>query len=187
MGVHSTTFNRSYLMYLLKSMADSTFDVPPKVTEKKVVKPKKVIKKVVPTHPKYIDMIVDTLAKLKDRKGTSRMSLLKYIVENYKVNNDVAKVRVSLKLALTRGVAAGVLKMARETGKGSSSYKIGVLPKVKKPLAKKSTTKKATAKKPVMKKSTTKNVTTKKPVAKKAVPKKVAVKKPVAKNAVPKK
>lgn len=93
-------------------MAD--MDVHPKIGKKKTTKAKaKGQKKVSPQHPKYIDMIVETLVKLKDRKGTSRQALLKYIMENYKVNKDVEKVHVLLRLALPRGVAAGTLKMAR--------------------------------------------------------------------------
>merc|ERR1719187_1450888 len=126
-------------------------------------------------------MIVESLTKLKDRKGTSRQALLKYIMENYKVSKDVEKVRVPLKLALKKGIAVGTLKMARETGKGSSSYRVGEKPKVKKPAAKK-------VKKPVAKKSSAKpKKMATKPAAKKPAAKKPAAKKPVAKKAAAKK
>merc|ERR1719281_445720 len=135
----------------------------PKV--KKAAKPKKPAE-----HPKYAEMIKAAIAALKDRTGSSRQAILKYVCANYKV--DAAKAAVQVRLALKRGVAKGALKMARASGKGAGSHKVVKVEKPKK--AKKP--KKPKAKKP--KKA-------KKP-AKKAAAKKAA-KKPAAKKAAPKK
>ena len=128
-------------------------------------------------HPKYSVMIAAAITALKDRSGSSRQAILKYICANYKV--DAAKAAVQIRLALKRGVAKGALKMARESGKGAGSYK---LVKVVKPKKEKKA-KKPKAKKPKKVKKVTK---AKKPAAKKAKkPAKKAVKKP-AKKAVKK-
>merc|ERR1712064_206318 len=107
-------------------------------------------------HPKYSVMIAAAITTLKDRTGSSRQAILKYICANYKV--DAAKAAVQIRLALKRGVAKGALKMARASGKGAGSYKVVKVEKPKK-------VKKA-AKKPAAKKAA------KKPAAKKAAPKK---------------
>merc|ERR1711870_143671 len=121
-------------------------------------------------HPKYSVMIAAAITSLKDRTGSSRQAILKYICANYKV--DAAKAAVQVRLALKRGVAKGALKMARASGKGAGSYKVvkaektKKVKKAKKPKAKKPKKAKKPAKKPAAKKAT------KKPAAKKAAPKK---------------
>merc|ERR1712121_238749 len=100
-----------------------------------------------------------TIKNLKDRRGTSRQALVKTIMQNYKVSQDAARVRVHLNPALTRGVTAGTLKMARATGKGSKNYKLGDKAlKVKKPVKK--VVKKATKVKKTTKKTTKPKTTT---------------------------
>ena len=59
-------------------------------------------------HPKYSVMIAAAIAALKDRSGSSRQAILKYICANYKV--DAAKAAVQIRLPLKRGVAKGALK-----------------------------------------------------------------------------
>merc|ERR1739847_2346 len=115
-------------------------------------------------------MIAAAITTLKDRTGSSRQAILKYICANYKV--DAAKAAVQVRLALKRGVAKGALKMARASGKGAGSYKVVKVEKPKK--VKKA--KKPKAKKP--------KKATKKPAAKK--PAKKAAKKPAAKKAAKK-
>merc|ERR1712079_149290 len=141
--------------------------------------PKKAAKAKAPAaHPKYSVMIAAAITALKDRTGSSRQAILKYICANYKV--DAAKAAVQIRLALKRGVAKGALKMARASGKGAGSYKVVKVEKPKKakkpkkPKAKKPKKAKKAAKKPAAKKAA------KKPAAKKAA------KKP-AKKAAPKK
>ena len=142
-------------------------------------------------HPKYSVMIAAAIAALKDRSGSSRQAILKYICANYKV--DAAKAAVQIRLALKRGVAKGALKMARESGKGAGSYKLVKVvkeKKAKKPKAKKpkKVKKVKKAKKPAVKKAKKPAKKAVKKPAKKAVkkPAKKAVKKP-AKKVAPKK
>merc|ERR1712212_1342824 len=129
-------------------------------------------------HPKYAEMIATAITALKDRTGSSRQAILKYICANNKV--DAAKAAIHLRMALKRGVAAGSLKMAKAAGKGAGSYKLAEKPKPKK-VAKKPKAKKPAAKKPAAKKPAAKKAA-KKPAAKKAA-KKPAAKKPAAKPA----
>merc|ERR1712121_297902 len=119
-------------------------------------------------HPKYSVMIAAAITALKDRTGSSRQAILKYVCANYKV--DAAKAGQHLRLALKAGIKKGSLKMAKESGKGAGKFK---LVKVEKPK------KKPAAKKPAAKKPA-KKAAAKKPAAKKAA-KKPAAKKPPAK------
>merc|ERR1711870_42016 len=134
-----------------------------KPTTKMSAAPKKA--KAPAAHPKYSVMIAAAITSLKDRTGSSRQAILKYICANYKV--DAAKAAVQVRLALKRGVAKGALKMARASGKGAGSYKVvkDEKPKKVKKADNKPAAKKA-AKKPAAKKAA------KKPAAKKAAPKK---------------
>merc|ERR1711972_770481 len=108
-------------------------------------------------------MITAAIKGLKDKKGSSRQAILKYVIANNKV--DAAKAGVRVKLALRKMIASKAVVAAAAAGKkGSGSCKLPAKePKAKKPKAKK-------AKKPKAKKAT------KKPKAKKA-------KKPAAKKA----
>merc|ERR1719251_893091 len=130
-------------------------------------------------------MIAAAITSLKDRTGSSRQAILKYICANYKV--DAAKAAVQVRLALKRGVAKGVLKMARASGKGAGSYKVvkaekpKKVKKAKKPKAKKP----KKVKKPAAKKAKKPKKAAKKPAAKKPAAKKAA-KKPAAKKATKK-
>merc|ERR1712135_52665 len=133
-------------------------------------------------HPKYSVMIAAAITSLKDRTGSSRQAILKYICANYKV--DAAKAAVQVRLALKRGVAKGALKMARASGKGAGSYKVVKAEKPKKAKAKKPKKVKKT-KKPAAKKAKKPKKAAKKPAKKPAAKK--AAKKPAAKKAAPKK
>ena len=166
------------------------------VTKKKAAAPKKPAE-----HPKYIDMISAAIATLKERNGSSRQAIVKYIRANYKVGDSCD---THIKLALKRGVLSGAL--AQPKGKGASgSFKLvkkaaepKKKPAAKKPAAKKSTPKKKAApKKAAAKKSTPKKKAapkkksnsakkTKKPAKKAAAAKKPAAKKAPAKKAAKK-
>merc|ERR1712158_348666 len=145
---------------------------------KKVAKPKAPA-----AHPKYSVMIAAAIAALKDRTGSSRQAILKYICANYKV--DAAKAGQHLRMALKAGIKKGTLKMAKESGKGAGCFKLVKVEKPKKvkavkpkkPAAKKA--KKPAAKKPAAK---PKKAAAKKPAAKKPAAKKPAAKKPAAKK-----
>merc|ERR1711973_498911 len=141
---------------------------------------KKPAAKKVAEHPKYSEMIAAAIGALKERSGSSRQAIVKYISANYKVGDGA---NTHVKLALKRGVASGDLKQVKGTG-ASGSFKLAEKPKPakKKPAAKKATPKKA--KKPAAKKATPKKA--KKPAAKKPA-KKPAKKTPAKKKAAPKK
>merc|ERR1711993_236749 len=106
---------------------------------KKVAKPK-----VAPAHPKYSVMIAAAITALKDRTGSSRQAILKYVCANYKV--DAAKAGQHLRMTLKAGIKKGTLKMAKESGKGAGCFKLVKVEKPKK--AKKAKTPKKAAAKP---------------------------------------
>merc|ERR1711887_49813 len=168
MGIHS----KEYLIPNNTKMAEAA---PAKV--KKVKKPA--------AHPKYAVMIAAAITALKDRSGSSRQAILKYIAANYKV--DAAKAAVQVRLALKRGLAKGTLKPARKSGKGSGSFKLAKVAKKKKAKKPKKAKKAKKAKKPKAKKAKKPKKAAKKPAKKAAKkPAKKAAKKP-AKKAAPKK
>ena len=163
---------------------------PAKSPKKKVTKPKKPA-----AHPKYSEMIKQALSTLKERGGSSRQAILKYIIKNFNVGKDEKAVNSHLKMALRAGVKNGGLKQSKGTG-AAGSFRLGdaakkaVKPK-KKP-AKKAADKKPKAKKAVKKpKGEKKAAKPKKTAAKKAKSpkkspkkaKKPAAKKPAAKKA----
>lgn len=161
----------------------------PKKVPKKKPAPKKPA-----DHPKYIEMIVAAVNVLKERNGSSRQAIVKYIRANYKVGDNA---EVHVKMALKRGVASGTLSQPKGTG-ASGSFKVvkKAEPKKKKPAAKKPAAKKSPAKKPAAKKAK-KSATPKKKAAAKKKPssakkakkpaKKAAAKKPAAKKTPKKK
>ena len=132
-------------------------------------------------HPPYLEMIKAAIVALKERNGSSRQAIEKYIKANYKVG----EVGPHLKMALKRGAAGGKLLHTKGIG-ASGSFKVPKeekkVTKPKKPAAnkkpaakpKKPSAKKA-AKKPAAKKAA------KKPTAKKPAAKKLAAKKPAKK------
>lgn len=144
-------------------------------------------------HPKYIEMVVAAIVALKERNGSSRQAIIKYIQANYKVGDNA---NVHIKLALKKGVTSGILLQPKGNG-ASGSFKVAKKPVEKKPAAKKPAAKKPAAKKsttpkkkPAAKKSATKKKTpskAKKPAAKKPSSAKKAAKKPAKKPAATKK
>ncbi|KAJ7381999.1 Histone H1.0 [Desmophyllum pertusum] len=142
-------------------------------------------------HPTYKEMIAAAIAALKERGGSSRQAIKKYILANNKV--DANSVDTHLRMALKRGVANGTLLSTKGVG-ASGSFK---LPKVEKkakkpakPAAKKKPAAAAKPKKPAAKKAAKKPAAkkaAKKPAAKKAAAKKPAAKKPAAKKPAAKK
>ena len=178
---------------------------------KKATKPKAA--KAAPTHPKYSDMVSSAITALKERMGSSKIAILKYIVTTYKLDEKVALVHV--RAALKRGIEKGTLKLVKGTGLTGSFRVVKIKPepkkpkktsekksekkpaqkkktktdtkKAKKPAAKKAVDKKQTTKKATTKKQTTKKAPAKKPAAKKPAAKKPAAKKPAAKKPAAKK
>ncbi|XP_033758804.1 late histone H1-like [Pecten maximus] len=147
-------------------------------------------------HPKYEVMIAAAIAALKEKGGSSKIAIKKYILGNYKVADD-NKSSALIKAALKRSVVKGALKQVKGTG-ASGSFKLGEKPKAaKKPAAKKVKKPKAAAAKPKKasgeKKAKSPKKAAKKPAAKKAAAKpkaktpKKAAKKPAAKKPAAKK
>lgn len=170
-------------------MADSAAaSKSPAKKTKSVKKPAKAA-----AHPPYANMISAAIAALKERNGSSRQAILKYIVATFKVG-DEKKAASRLRLALVKSVSSGALKQVKGTG-ASGSFRLAkddkpVTPgkRGRKPGVKKATSpkKKTTV---VAKKAGTpkKKAAAKKPVAKKAgTPKKKVVKKVTKKPAVKK-
>lgn len=145
---------------------------------------KKAVPKKPADHPKYIDMISTAITTLKERSGSSRQAIVKYIKANYKVGDNAD---VHVKMALKRGVASGALSQPKGTG-ASGSFKVikkaepKKKPAAKKPAAKKPATKKTAAKKPAAKKTAKKSTPKKKPAAKKTSKTTPKKKKPAAKK-----
>lgn len=135
-------------------------------------------------HPPYTEMVLAAITALKERNGSSRQAIAKYIKGNYKVGDNCDS---HLKLALKRMSEKGTLLHTKGTG-ASGSFKVNKAvvekkaeKKPKKPAAKKPAAK---PKKPVAKKVTkaakpsTKTNKTKSPAKNKS-----SVKKPAAKKA----
>merc|ERR1711872_643140 len=143
------------------------------VRAKSPAKKRKSTSKKPAAHPTYKDMIKAAITGLKQRGGSSRQAILKYIAGNYKVGDNA---NVHLRMAIKRALASGML-VANANHAGT----FRLAPEAKK--APKTPKKKATAKKPAAKKATK----PKKKVApkKKSTPKKA--KKPSATKTKPKK
>ena len=151
---------------------------------KKVSKAKKPVKPA--EHPKYNDMIKTAILALKDRTGSSRQAIVKYIKANYKVGENAG---VHVKMALKRMLTAKLLVQTKGAG-ASGSFKLSEaakkVPKPKKKVVKKKPAAKKPKKKPAAKKAKKPAAKkAKKPAAKKA--KKPATKKPAAKKRAAKK
>uniref|UniRef100_A0A915PSR3 H15 domain-containing protein n=1 Tax=Setaria digitata TaxID=48799 RepID=A0A915PSR3_9BILA len=119
--------------------------------------------KVAKAHPSYSQMIKEAIVALKDRKGSSRVAILKYISGRYQLGSNGKRVHSQLRLAIKRGIASGKLTIAKGGGaNGSFRLSSKVEPKepkrlherTKKVTEKKATDKSATVKKPRKKKAT---------------------------------
>ena len=158
-------------------MADAAPAPAKSPSKKKAAKPKKPS-----SHPKYSEMISKAITALKERGGSSRQAILKYIMANFNVGKDAKIVNSHLKLALRAGVKNKSLKQSKGTG-ASGSFRIGESKPAKKPAAKKAKKPKA-AKPKKAKKTATKKATGEKKAAKPKAKKPKAAKKPAAKKAV---
>lgn len=67
----------------------------PKVAKAPKAKAPKAAKKA-PSHPTYSAMIRKAVAELKEKSGSSKAAILKYILQHYKLGDNVTKVRISL-------------------------------------------------------------------------------------------
>ena len=173
-----------------------------KPTKPKKIKTKASKAKKPANHPKYCDMIAAALAALKERGGSSRQAIIKYIMANYNLGKDEKTVNQHLKMSLRAGLKNGALKQAKGTG-ASGSFRLGEAkkqaakkkPKAKKPAADKKVKKPKPAAKPKAKKAAKSPSKAKKASPKKAKaadkkkaksPKPKAIKAPKAKTTKPK-
>ena len=187
------TFGKSHISINLSSIIMSVEGeaVAPAVAtpkSKKVdAKETSSVKKVSAAHPTFASMIATAVTALKERNGSSRQAILKYILAYFKLG-DAAKAQGHVRIALRKMIAAKKIVAGGAAGKkGSGCFKLPAPVKAEKP-AKKTVKKpgdKKAAKKPAVKKVAAK------PAAKKAVKKpaakKSAVKKPAAKKLAAKK
>merc|ERR1712142_639561 len=140
----------SVLIYLIHNTVNIIMaDAAP---AKKAAKAKKPAAK--PAHPPFAVMIAAAITALKERGGSSRKAILKYIVANNKVA-DAAKAQVRVKLAAKKLVPVkGSFKLAKvEEVKKPKKVKKVVKKKAKKPKKAKKVVKKKVAKKPAAKKA----------------------------------
>jgi histone H1/5 len=100
-----------------------------------------------PKNPPYLDMVLAAIKADASRTGTSKQAILKYISEHY--NLDAEKANGCVKTALKKGVDTNKLKMAKESGKGANSYKLGEKPKKEKAASSGDTAKPVVVKKPI--------------------------------------
>eukprot|EP00091_Calanus_sinicus_P000359 TRINITY_DN102_c0_g1_i13.p1 TRINITY_DN102_c0_g1~~TRINITY_DN102_c0_g1_i13.p1 ORF type:complete len:254 (-),score=125.65 TRINITY_DN102_c0_g1_i13:111-788(-) len=141
--------------------------------------------------PTYAAMVTKAILELKEKKGSSRQSIMKYLQGNYKV--DAASATLLMNKALKKMTTDGRLVAGAQAGKsGAGCYKVSMeektrIKQVEKAAAKKlAAAEKAPGKKVVKKKSSGKKVTVKTSAGKKLV-KAAAKKKVVGKKSVPKK
>ena len=87
-------------------------------------------------HPKYTEMIAAAVGSLKERRGSSRQAILKYILKNLNVAEDERVVNQHLKMALSAGVKNGALKQSKCFG-ASGNFRLGDKAAPKKVVAKK--------------------------------------------------
>ncbi|WAQ98174.1 H1D-like protein [Mya arenaria] len=111
-------------------------------TDNKIASPKKNKQTKVPSagkvhvatteivHPKYNEMIAAAIVALKERHGSSRQAILKYILANYTVQIDERKVNNHLKMSLRAGVKNGKLQQSKGSG-ACGSYKLASPSKTK--------------------------------------------------------
>lgn len=92
--------------------------------KKKTKENKKKWKQAPANHPHYRDMIKDALTNMKERGGSSRQAILKYIMGNYSINVDEKAANNHLKMALRAGVKNGTLLQSKGQG-ASGSFRLG--------------------------------------------------------------
>lgn len=142
--------------------------------KKASTKPKKVVASAVHTKssnsaegPSYYDLIVEAIQHLKERTGSSRQAIAKYVTEkkknyaNHFLNKALRSAVEANKLVQVKGsyrVAAAAKKAAASKAKKTAAVKVAKKPVVKKA---KVTKKKAPAKKAAVKKKAPKKASSK--------------------------
>lgn len=75
-----------------------------------------------PSHPKYSTMVRAAIGVMRERLGSSRQAIQKYILTTYSVK-DEKKTYTHIKIALKKGVDSGCLTQIRGSG-ASGSFKL---------------------------------------------------------------
>lgn len=96
-----------------KSPAKSTAKSPKVGSAKKNASKTNSKGKSIAEHPTYVDMAMQAIKVLKERSGSSRQAVLKYIMSNYQVGSNAKQVNNQLKAALHRGVTKGKIPESR--------------------------------------------------------------------------
>jgi histone H1/5 len=110
------------------------------------------------SHPKYSEMVKQALATLKERGGSSRQAVLKYVLQHFDVGKDETVVNRRLKVALRAGVQDGGLKQSKGAKGATGSFRLGDTQQQQQ--KKKNNKPAATSKLVNRKKATTKKATT---------------------------
>merc|ERR1712051_868166 len=90
----------------------------------------------------YLEMVIQSVQALKDRKGASRAAIARWVQINHSKEGG-STFNSYLRNAIKKGLESGVLKQ----GQSAQRFKIGVLPKVVKPKKKVASKKKTSSKK----------------------------------------
>jgi len=80
------------------------------------------------THPPFLKMVTEALSKINDRKGSARVTILKYIMANYRIEEEETKIKTSVSKALKNGLKSEELKKASGLGL-SGRFKLNIKPK----------------------------------------------------------
>ena len=103
-------------------------------------------------HPKYSEMVKQALTSMKERGGSSRQAVLKYIMQHFEgvVGKEESVVNRHLKVALRAGVKNASLKQSKGARGATGSFRLGEEAKKKEKATKKvaKPKKQAAAKKP---------------------------------------
>merc|ERR1711942_453782 len=116
----------------VKKVATKKMEAPAKITPVAKAKKSAGAKKGPKVEAKkltYLEMVTEAIKSLKDRSGSSRQAITRYILETYKV--DAAKV-IHIRKAIAQGIEKGTLKQARISGKGAGSFRVVKEEKLKK-------------------------------------------------------
>ena len=113
--------NHYHLVLTFQTFASQSFNqVLIKMSDAAPAKKKAAAPKKPAEHPKYSEMIAAAIVALKERTGSSRVAILKYIKANYKVGDNAA---TCVKNALKKGVVAGALTQVKGVG-SNGSFKV---------------------------------------------------------------
>ena len=107
------TKGRAFYNCTSTNMAEAAASPAKKAPKKPAVKP---------AHPPYAVMIAAAIKALKERGGSSRQAILKYILANYKIA-DAAKAQVRAKLAIRKMLEAKTIIPVKGSFKLPKTYK----------------------------------------------------------------